>query len=113
MKLFVKIVVLFVLVFSSIAICLSNDEGCRGEGNESQVSGPHFAGQLEAGPVTQDPEDCQADDCICLLSCHNVLNAFSAMTLPAPSAYDLFLLFNLEQPNYPAVHLPLEKPPII
>ncbi len=76
MQKFGKFIILFTLILMSISSCYSSPFNCYEHKKDvkSEVSAN------DSTPVTHS--DCNNDDCVCHVRCHNLLMTFSLVTIP-------------------------------
>lgn len=108
MKFFVKFIVLIALVLTSINVCFSSEVDCSTDHKVSKDS----SHQDQDGANHSDQE-CKTDNCICVLTCQNVV-----ITLSMPPSFQPFTesknhSFSHQLLSYSEIFISEEEPPII
>lgn len=101
-----RVIFIFAMALTSVNVCFAVDSACE---DESVAKSVH----LESDSEENTNEDCKSEECICSLSCSNVITLSSSedeiLNVFQKANYD----FTYIASYYPEIFLSLEKPPII
>ncbi len=100
-----KFIIIIILVFTSINVCLSNDNICDDSSSYTQSQ------SAQSSTTTLNANE--SKHCICSLSCHNLFDGFTSLQTKT-----IFIVISASpilfiQSVYPQVLISQDKPPII
>lgn len=107
-NIFFRFILVFSFVFTNLSLCFASDIDFDCSPNSASISSYSQAKSAEASD-----EDCQSDQCICVICCHEIVGDFSSDRLSPANVADLELLHTYKFLSYPEIYYLLEKPPII